>query len=396
MRSPALVLAGVLLAGCSAGPVPVSAGATSSTAAPTAPAASTAVPSPTATAPASTAPACTAEAASLSLADQVGQLIMVGVGVDLTGSQRAAIRDHHLGSAIVMGATPGGVEQVRSLAEELAALGGDTGMLVAADQEGGLVQRLKGPGFSTIPSAAKQSALSDARLAARAKTWGEELAAAGVMLDLAPVADVVPPAFASTNQPIARLGRGYGSVPKTVSAKVGAFSDGMHAAGVAVAVKHFPGLGAVAGNTDFAASVVDRTTTARSALLRPFRDAVADGADAVMVSSARYPKIDPDHLAMFSPTVIGLLRDWGFDRVVISDDLGAAAAVAGVPVSERAARFVEAGGDLALTVDAATAGAMASGLRKAAKADPDLAARVAQSAARVLALKASRGLYRCG
>lgn len=390
MRFPGLVLAGVLLTGCSAWPVPPATAP--------APTATSATPTPSASSPAptSTAPACTAEAASLNLTEQVGQLIMVGVEVKLTSTQRSAIEDYHLGSAIVMGVTPGGSGQVAALAGKLDALAGEGGMLVAADQEGGLVQRLKGSGFSTIPSAAQQAGLSNARLKALAKRWGEELAGAGVTLDLAPVADVVPAGFVTTNEPIARLGRGYGSDPKTVSAKVAAFSAGMHKAGVAVAVKHFPGLGAVTGNTDFAASVVDDTTSRKSALLRPFRDAVADGADAVMVSSARYTKIDRDNLAMFSPTVVGLLRNWGFDGVVISDDLAAAAAVGNVPASERAVRFISAGGDLALSVDAATAGTMAAGLRKAAKADPELAARVAESAARVLALKASLGLYHCG
>lgn len=394
MRIASILLAGVLFAGCSAASLPQGTPGGSAVAtpsgSPSSESTSTAQPS------SAQAPTCSAEAASLSLAEQVGQLVMVGVNVELSAAQRAAIREHHLGSAIVMGATPGGVKQVAALTAKLDALGGDTGMLVAADQEGGLVQRLKGPGFATIPSAAQQARLSDSRLAARASGWGEQLVQAGVTLDLAPVADVVPSRYQATNQPIARLGRGYGSDPKTVSAKVAAFSEGIHAAGAAVAVKHFPGLGAVSGNTDFAATVVDRTTTASSARLRPFRDAVADGADAVMVSSARYIKIDPDNLAMFSPTVIGLLREWGFDRVVVSDDLGAAAAVGSVPAAERAVRFVRAGGDLALTVDVTTAGPMASGLRKAAEADPQLASRVAESAARVLALKASLGLYRCG
>lgn len=392
MRPAALVLAGILLAGCSA--APIQDGAKDSV--PASPSAS-ARPDPTpSSTPAPTGPACAGEAASMDLAAQVGQLIMVGVDVGLGEAQRSVIRTNRLGSVILMGRTPGGARQVAELAGKLDALAGEAGILIATDQEGGLVQRLQGPGFSKIPPAAEHAKLSSAELVAKAKGWGRELANAGVRLDLAPVADVVPAQFRATNQPVARLGRGYGSDPKTVSAKVAAFSKGMHAADVAVAVKHFPGLGAVTDNTDFATSVVDRTTTAKSALLRPFKDAVADGADAIMVSSARYTKIDPDHVAVFSPTVIGLLRGWGFDRVVVSDDLGAAAAVRGVPSSQRAVRFVSAGGDLALTVDAATAEAMASGLRKAAKADPDLAARVAESAARVLALKASLGLYECG
>ncbi|MGC3995733.1 MAG: glycoside hydrolase family 3 N-terminal domain-containing protein [Propionicimonas sp.] len=393
MRRLAGLAVALLLSGCSAvapsvptSPTPtLSPVATASASDPT--------PAPTETA---VAAPCTAEAAALSLSEQVGQLVMVGVGVDLTAAQRSAITKYHLGSAIVMGSTTtGGVAKVASLSARLTKLGGDTGMLVAADQEGGLVQRLQGEGFRTIPSAAQQARMGTEELTARARSWGKEMARAGVRLNLAPVADVVPAKYRSTNQPIARLGRGYGSDPEVVSAKVAAFSEGMEAAGVAVAVKHFPGLGAVTGNTDFATKVVDSTTTADSPLLQPFEDAVSGGASAVMVSSAYYTKLDAKRPAMFSPTVVGLLRDWGFEGVVVSDDVGAAAALSSVPVGERAVRFVRAGGDLALTVDASTAGPMAVGLRKAAAADPDLAARVTESAARVLALKASLGLTTC-
>jgi beta-N-acetylhexosaminidase len=400
MKVAALALAAVLLAGCSVPDAPPAtpAGVRTGTGASSPglpPSSGSSTPSPT-TSPtsSSTSPACTAEASALGLRRQVGQLIMVGVGVG--SPQRAVIRRYSLGSAIVMGPTPGGVRQVAALTKTLRSAAGDTGMLVAADQEGGTVQRLRGPGFARIPSGSRQAALSDARLKARATTWGRAMAKAGVLLDLAPVADVVPAANRARNQPIARLGRGYGSDPATVSAKVEAFRAGLADAGVAVAVKHFPGLGAVTGNTDFAAKVVDRTTTARSPLLQPFRDAAASGAEAVMVSSAFYARIDPDRPALFSPDVIGLLRGWGFDGVVVSDDLGAAAALKSVPVSRRASRFVAAGGDLALTVDARAAGHMAEGLYRKARTDSELAARVAESAARVLALKAALGLYRCG
>lgn len=391
------LLVAVLASGCTAGPFPggpataATAAATTSPSAPPSPSPSAANPTPTAE-----APPCTAEAAALSLRRRVGQLVMVGVGVGLTGAQASAISTHHLGSAIVMGPTPGGVKGVAGLTARLRKLGGDTGMLVAADQEGGLVQRLKGPGFGTVPSAARQARLGDDVLTRRATGWGRALADAGVLLDLAPVADVVPADNRAANEPIARLGRGYGSDPAVVSAKVAAFSAGMDAAGVAVAVKHFPGLGAVRGNTDFAARVVDRTTTPGSPLLRPFRDAVAGGADAVMVSSAYYLRIDPGRPAMHSKAVIGLLRDWGFEGVVVSDDLGAAAALRGIAVGQRAVRFVRAGGDLALTVDARTAGPMAKALLARARADEAFAASVTASAARVLALKASVGQYRCG
>lgn len=181
-----------------------------------------------------------------------------------------------------------------------------------------------------------------------------------------------------------------------VSRKVTAFSEGMEAAGVAVAVKHFPGLGAVQGNTDFQAQVVDRTTTAKSRRLLPFRDAVKNSVPAVMISSARYQRIDPKRPAIFSATVISLLRDWGFEGVVISDDLGVAKAVAATPKSRRATAFVKAGGDIAISVSPATAATMAKGMTKAARKNPELADQVAAATVRVLVLKQSLGVYRCG
>jgi beta-N-acetylhexosaminidase len=72
---------------------------------------------------------------------------------------------------------------------------------------------------------------------------------------------------------------------------------------------------------------VDEVTQRDDPYLQPFATAVRAGVPFVMVSLATYTKIDPDHLAVFSPTVIdGMLRgDLGFDGVVISDALGATA-----------------------------------------------------------------------
>lgn len=394
-----LVALSLGVAGCAATSVtpsllPVPSATAPATATPTA--TSTATPTPTATAPEPSAPTCRAKAERLSLRERAGQLLMVGVTGSLDEAERAAITKNDVGSVILMGTSTAGVTRTATLTGELAALGGETGVLVAVDQEGGLVQRLKGPGFSTIPSAAKQAKLSDAALRQRAEGWGEELAAAGVHLNLAPVADVVPAAKQATNRPVARLGRGYGSKPTVVSAKVNAVVEGLRAGGVSAAVKHFPGLGEVTGNTDFVARVVDTVTTATSPGLVPFRDAVTAGVDAVMVSSAYYTRIDGKRMAGFSPKVIGLLRGWGFDGVVVSDDLGAAVALRSVPASRRALSFVEAGGDLAITVTPGLASAMTAGLVAAAKADPTLAERITDAASRVLALKQAHGLVDCG
>jgi beta-N-acetylhexosaminidase len=330
----------------------------------------------------------------------VGQLLMVAVtSTGLTAEQAAAVQATGAGSVLLLGNSTAGsdsVQRVVAAVREAAQPPRGVEVLLAADQEGGLVQRLRGPGFSDIPSAVAQSALPDAELADRARTWGDELGEAGIDANLAPVADVVPQNLVQVNQPIGRLRRGYGPSPRGVAAKVRAFTTGMDRAGIATAVKHFPGLGRVRGNTDTTSDVVDGTTTRDDEALRGFRSAVDAGVDMVMVSSATYSRIDARRQAVFSRVVLEqMLRgDLGFEGVVISDDL-AAVALRDVPAGQRAERFVTAGGDLAIVGDPAEARSMADALLDRAERDRTFAARVDASAARVLALKQRRGLVDC-
>jgi beta-N-acetylhexosaminidase len=355
---------------------------------------------PTATPSAAPSATCAELVDRLSLDERVGQLLMVAVtSTGLTAEQRAAVRDTAAGSVVLLGNSTAGVRRVRDVVARVRAAsvrpeGVET--LLAADQEGGLVQRLQGPGFDTIPSAVRQAALSDTELGRRAETWGEQLAAAGIDADLAPVADVVPQDLVRVNQPVGQLRRGYGSDPDVVADKVAAFTSGMDDAGVATAVKHFPGLGRVRGNTDTTRDVVDETTTRDDAALRGFRAAVRAGVDMVMVSSATYARIDGRRRAVFSPVVVdGMIRDdLDFDGVVISDDL-AAVALQDVPAGQRVVRFVQAGGDLAIVGSAAEARTMARALRVRAERDADFAAQVDRAAVRVLRLKQRRGLADC-
>jgi beta-N-acetylhexosaminidase len=251
---------------------------------------------------------------------------------------------------------------------------------------------LNGAGFSPIPSATSQGRLSPADLRARARTWGGQLKAAGVAVDLAPVADTVPAGAA--NPPIGDFNRQYGSDPATVATHAAAFAAGLADAGVEPTAKHFPGLGRVTGNTDVTSGVTDRVTTRTDPYLGPFRAVIRTDDPFVMISSAIYSRIDPTQPAAFSPTVItGLLRhDLGFAGVVVSDDLGAARQVSAVPAGERAVRFVAAGGDLVLTVSPDTLPAMFFALYDRAYRDPAFRAQVDRSAARILLEKQRLGV----
>jgi beta-N-acetylhexosaminidase len=322
---------------------------------------------------------------------------MGGVPADgLTTAARAAVAGG-AGGIILTDAAGGGEVSTGAVSGTVRAAqaAADVPLLVSTDQEGGRVQDLAGAGFTRIPSAAVQ-ARDGAGLRADAAGWGRELAAAGVGLDLAPVADVVDPALGKDNAPVGALDRGYGTDPDVVGPSVAAFVGGMGQSGVATTLKHFPGLGQVRQNTDFAGTVVDTTTTRDDPGLASFRAGIAAGAGAVMVSSARYTRIDPENPALFSRTIVtDVLRgDLGFGGVVMTDDVGAAAALADVRVGQRAVRFVAAGGDLVLTVRPGDVAPMVDALVAAAD-DPAFAARLDESARRVLTLKSDRSLLRC-
>jgi beta-N-acetylhexosaminidase len=338
--------------------------------------------------------------ASLALREQAAQLIMTGISASgMTSSEQAIVHAQKPGGVLLLG-TGGSAGHTRT-AMAAATLAGTThGIqpLVAADQEGGQIQRLKGSGFDRIPAATVQGGWSTSELTSHATGWGSQLKQAGVNIDLAPVADVVPAEVGDENAPIGALDREYGSTPGPVGQHVAAFVRGMDAAGVMTSVKHFPGLGRVRGNTDFSSGVVDTVTVRGDALLAPFAAGIQAGADMVMISTATYKKIDPDHRAVFSPTVIqGMLRgDLRYGGVVITDDVGAAAEVASVPAGERATRFVAAGGDIVITAKASLTATMVDALVDKAQQDKAFEALLKSSVRRVLALKQRNDLVSCG
>lgn len=401
----ALVGAGSL-AGCSLIPGSSSAGSSPS-AKPQAPepAASTAAPSPTAAA--SPAPSATATAtatdgalAGWSLEEKVGQLMMVGVDAQAPKqSSNEAVDTHHVGNIFIAGRTTAGSQATQKVISSFTSKVGPgtthaTPMLVATDQEGGEVQVLAGSGFSDIPSALDQSTQPRDQLVASARTWGKELADVGVNMNLAPVADLVDIARPASNEPIGRWGREYGHDAATVSSQAGAFAEGMQASKVIPTYKHFPGLGRVKDNTDTSAGVVDSTTTrsADTAVSVIFGAAIAAGAPVIMVSSATYSLIDPSAPAVFSSTIVTdmLRREMGFSGVVITDDVSAAVQVQDVSAGDRAVRAIRAGCDIVLaSADPTVAADMVKALISTARSDPAFAARVDESATRVLNLKKS-------
>lgn len=332
---------------------------------------------------------------------RVGQLFLLGVPASRPDALSPVIERFAPGGIFLTGrsaagvaataATLGAVQRVGTMAS------GGAGMFVATDQEGGQVQVLSGPGFSRIPAAAVQGRWEPDVLQAAATQWGHQLRAAGVNVDLAPVADVLSPALGTANAAIGRYHRAFGTDPHQVSDHVLAFTRGMRDAGVVTTVKHFPGLGGVRANTDFSTGVVDGQMTATDPDLLPFASASRVETSWLMVSSAIYTKIDAGRAAAFSPVVItNLLRKkinfWG---LVVSDDLGRAEQVAALAPGQRAVRFLAAGGDIVVTAEPATVETMIDAVLSAANNDPAFAARVTDAQQRILDAKNRLGLLPC-
>jgi beta-N-acetylhexosaminidase len=342
-------------------------------------------------------PACVDQTvAGLSIEERAGQLLMIGTSVEDPRKLSGAVTRYHLGGVFLAGRSK---RSAASLKADIAALQDAAKMplLVALDQEGGSVQTLKGSDFPLIPSAERLGAGSEAKLRATVRDSAERLDRIGVTVNLAPVADTVPTSVGEANPPIGGFHRQYGSDPDEVAADVETVVAASQGAGVLTILKHFPGLGRVRANTDTSTKAVDSTATVDDPYLKPFAAGIKAGSAGVMVSSARYPKLDPGSIAAFSkPIITGLLRErLGYTGLVMSDDVGAADATESVPAGQRAVRFVRAGGDLVLTIRPQDVVPMSRALSNEARRSPEFDARMSDAARHVVQSKYRAGLLSC-
>jgi len=289
-------------------------------------------------------------AAGLPATQLAGQRLIAGFTGDAPPpALKAMIREGRLAGVILFSSNLRGRAADRRLVAELQSLPRPPGLreplLVMADQEGGLVKRLSGaPDASAAQMGAEGAAFSRRQGVAAAAN----LRGVGIDVDLAPVLDVARPGGV-----IAETERGFGATAARVSETAVAFAEGLRAGGVLATAKHFPGLGAARGNTDFAAQRVDLPkATLRSVDERPYRRFFAVGGEMTMLSTAVYPAFSSRPAAFAAAIATGELRErLGFEGVSITDALESAA-VSDFGGPARAARAAAAAGtDLLLFAD---------------------------------------------
>ncbi|BCS90101.1 glycoside hydrolase family 3 protein [Pseudodesulfovibrio sediminis] len=342
----------------------------------------------------------TAPAADLDV--MVGQMLMAGFrGFDVDANDQISrdITEYHLGGVIlfdydvVRGKAERNIQskqQVKTLINELRSFA-SIPLLVAVDQEGGKVQRLKKAyGFLETPSAHNICASGEFKVRIASFTIGTTLNSVGFNLDFAPVVDVnVDP-----NSPaIGKLGRSFSSDPDQVARCAGIYMDELKRNDVLACLKHFPGHGSA--GSDSHKGLTDVTKTWTKAELIPYRTLIDQGkVQMIMTAHIFNGNLDPDYPATLSKNVItGILRnDLGYNGVVITDDMNMGAITEFYGQKEAIRLAIEAGADMLLFGNnisydkniVAKAHTIIMGLVRSGKISQD---RIEQSYTRIMRLK---------
>jgi beta-N-acetylhexosaminidase len=369
-----LLAAGVVVAVRPAAPAPTTSAA----------AAATAVAQPSAAAPDPLA-ACLSAATALSPRDRLAQRLVVGVDAADPDAVVATVRATQVGGIFIGGnATALLRNQALAKVQDVSR----TPLAVSVDDEGGRVQRLDGLD-GPLPSARRMAARNTPeQVRDLARTRGRALAGRGVTVDFAPVVDV------GTQPANPVIGdRAFSDDPAVVVRYAGAFADGLRAADVLPVLKHFPGHGHASGDSHKGRVTTPPLADLKKTDLRPYAELLNAGPVAVMVGHLDVPGLTDGLPTSLTPATYALLRDdYGFDGLVVTDDLGAMKAVTGTfTLPEAVQKALAAGADQALwssgAQDAAAVGSLLDGLEQALAAGRLDATANDRAVARVLAAK---------
>ncbi|MDH0621940.1 beta-N-acetylhexosaminidase [Pseudomonas chengduensis] len=271
-----------------------------------------------------------------------GSLMMDIAGTWLTAEDRQMLRQPEVGGLIIFARNIESPRQVRELCQSIRALRPD--LLLAVDQEGGRVQRLR-QGFLRLPAMRAIADNDNAEVLAEHCGWlmATEVLAVGLDLSFAPVLDL-------DHQRSAVVGsRAFEGDPQRATTLAAAFIRGMHQAGMAATGKHFPGHGWAEADSHVAIPLDERSLDdIRACDMQPFKRLVHE-LDAVMPAHVIYSQVD-EHPAGFSRRWLqDILRgELGFEGVIFSDDLSMAGAHVVGDAGKRIEAALAAGCDMGL------------------------------------------------
>jgi beta-N-acetylhexosaminidase len=322
---------------------------------------------------------------------RIGQRFMVGFeGTTPSPDVKHLVRDYGVGHVILFARNVDRPEQVAELVRELQEIARDAGhdrpLLVAVDQEGGRVARLREP-WTVWPPLRALGRFGDEEAARRmGRALAHELFACGIRCDFAPVMDV------DTNPLNPVIGdRSFSDDPDVVSRLGAAMIDGLQKGKVAACAKHFPGHGDTELDSHLELPAVDHSRARLEDVeLRPFRKAIEVGVATIMTAHVVARELDDRVPATLSPRLIDelLRKEMGYGGVVVSDDLEMGAIAKHWPAGKAAVLAAQAGCDVlpvCKTPDAQVAAIEA--LIRAAEAEEISTKAMDDADARVRAMK---------
>ncbi|MEM3832709.1 MAG: beta-N-acetylhexosaminidase [Thermoprotei archaeon] len=290
----------------------------------------------------------------MSLEEKVGNLFMFGFdntgdSTTVTEELRTLIEQYHVGGVIYFSRNLKSAKQAAELSQSIQSVvkrNHKLPIIIAADQEGGNVVRLKDG--TIFPGNMGLGAINSKKIVYEvSRIIGRELISVGINMNLAPVLDV------NTNPRNPVIGiRSFGSDPEMVASLGGAYIEGLHSEGVLAVAKHFPGHGDTSLDSHLDLPIVNKELDELMKIhIKPFIDAInIFNVDAIMTAHVVYPALDKENPATLSSKILTdlLRKKFGFNGVIMTDDMEMKAISDRYSPSDASIKALKAGADLLL------------------------------------------------
>ncbi len=285
----------------------------------------------------------------MTLEEKIGQMFIVGFdGYESNEDIKVLIEDKKVGGIILFSKNINTVAQTQELIKSLNDINSKNKLklFVSLDEEGGVVSRIPSE-MGSFESAWQVGAMGDVDYAyEHGRAIGKAVKSLGFNLDFAPVLDV----NSNPNNPVIGT-RAFSDNPEVVKTMGVAVFKGLKDSGVISVGKHFPGHGDTDVDSHYDVPIINKSIEElESSELIPFKYAIDEGIDMIMVGHLYLPNLDKEYIGTLSNKIVtGLLKNkLGFDGVVITDDMNMEGVKGNYTTRESAVKAIEAGNDIVL------------------------------------------------
>lgn len=286
---------------------------------------------------------------NMTLTEKIGQMVIVGLdSYEINDNTTAMIEKYHVGGFILFSRNVKNSDQLLSLVNSLKITSSKNKipLFISIDEEGGRVSRMPGE-YEKLPTNKAIGEVNDDDFSYKiGGVLAEEIKSFGFNMNFAPVLDI------NSNPKNPVIGdRSFGSDAELVSRLGVQTMKGIQDAGIIPVIKHFPGHGDTSVDSHLGLPIVSNDLERLKRLeLVPFKDAIDNGADAVMIAHILLNKIDPVNPASLSKIIITdiLRKQLNFNGIVISDDMTMGAISKNYNIGDAAIKAVKADSDIIL------------------------------------------------